>query len=126
MTSSTDVASMPWAFTQHQPLDTDDFIKEAARRGVSLPAPELRALYRSRVVEPFAYVNNRRVGILRRSTTSRGGAEPGSAMWLLSVTGLSVLCSGCACTESWTGCSEHSVLSVLSVRSAVLSVQLVR
>ncbi len=46
-------------------------------------------------------------------------------MRLLSVT-FSVLFSGCAWTESWTGCSEHSLLSVLSVRSAVLSVQLVR
>ena len=34
--SSADVASMPWAFTQHQPLGTSEFIKEAGRRGVRL------------------------------------------------------------------------------------------
>ena len=31
--SSAEVASMPWAFTQHQPLGTFDFIKEAGRCG---------------------------------------------------------------------------------------------
>lgn len=53
---------MPWAFTQHQPLGTSDFIKEAERRGVRLDLLTLRELYRRKVLEPFAYVNNRQVG----------------------------------------------------------------
>lgn len=53
---------MPWAFTQHHPLDTAKFIKEAARRGVKLRPEILRALYRAKVLEPFLYVNSRQVG----------------------------------------------------------------
>jgi hypothetical protein len=56
------IASMPWVFTQRQPLGTADFIKEAARRGVKLRPPILRVLYRAKVLEPFLYVNNRQVG----------------------------------------------------------------
>jgi hypothetical protein len=37
---------MPWAFTQHQPLDTAHFIEEAKRRGVDLDLSTLRELYR--------------------------------------------------------------------------------
>jgi hypothetical protein len=59
--SSANVASMPWAFTQHQPLGTSDFIKEAGRRGVRLELLTLRELYRRKVLEPFVYVNNRQV-----------------------------------------------------------------
>jgi hypothetical protein len=60
--SSADIASMPWAFTQHQPLGTSDFITEAGRRGVRLDLLTLRELYRRKVLEPFVYVNNRQVG----------------------------------------------------------------
>jgi hypothetical protein len=34
--SSAEVASMPWAFTQHQPADTAHLIGEAKRRGLTL------------------------------------------------------------------------------------------
>jgi hypothetical protein len=60
--SSVAVATMTWAFTQHQPLGTSDFIKEAGRRGVRLHPLILRELYRRKVLEPFVYVGNRRVG----------------------------------------------------------------
>jgi hypothetical protein len=60
--SSVQVALMPWAFTQHHPLETAEFIKEAGRRGVRLRPVTLRALYRANVLEPFLYVNNRQVG----------------------------------------------------------------
>jgi hypothetical protein len=60
--SSVDAASMPWAFTQHRPLDTAELIGEGARRGVKLRPETLRALYRVKVLEPFLYVNRRRVG----------------------------------------------------------------
>jgi hypothetical protein len=53
---------MPWAFTQHQPLGTSDFVKEAGRRGVRLDLLILRELYRREITEPFVYVSNRRVG----------------------------------------------------------------
>ena len=56
------VASLPWAFTQHHPLDTAEFIKEAERRGVRLRPPILRSLYRVKVLEPFLYVSSRQVG----------------------------------------------------------------
>jgi hypothetical protein len=60
--STVDVASMPWAFTQRYPLDSAEFIKEAERRGVRLRPEVLRALYRAKILEPFLYVNSRRVG----------------------------------------------------------------
>ncbi len=59
--SSVDVASLPWAFTQHQPLDTAHLIDEAKRRGLNLDLPTLRELYRHKLLVPFAYVNDRRV-----------------------------------------------------------------
>jgi hypothetical protein len=60
--SAIDVASMPWAFTQHHPLDTAEFIKEAESRGVNLRPETLRALYRAKLLEPLLYVTNHRVG----------------------------------------------------------------
>ena len=60
--SSVEAASLPWAFTQHQPLSTADFLKEAGRRGVRLDLLILRELYRRGIVEPFVYVSNHRVG----------------------------------------------------------------
>jgi hypothetical protein len=53
---------LPWAFTQHQPIDTGDLIREAERRGVSLDLPTLRELYKYRLLTPLVYVNNRAVG----------------------------------------------------------------
>lgn len=44
--SSAEVASMLWAITQHQPLGTSDFIKEAGRCGVRLDLFILGELYR--------------------------------------------------------------------------------
>jgi hypothetical protein len=60
--SSVDVASMPRAFTQHQPVDTSHLIDEAKRRGLDLDLPTLRELYRHKLLVPFVYVNDRRVG----------------------------------------------------------------
>jgi hypothetical protein len=60
--SSVDAAAMPWAFTQHQPLDTAHFISEAERRGVDLDLSTLRELYRHAVIVPFVYVSDRQVG----------------------------------------------------------------
>ena len=58
---SVDAASLPWAFTQHDPLDTVEFISGAARRGVKLRPETLRAFYRAKVLEPFLYVNSHQV-----------------------------------------------------------------
>ena len=60
--SSLSVVSMPWVFTQHQPLSTSQFIDEAKRRGVDLDTSALRQLYRRGVLVPFLYVGNRAVG----------------------------------------------------------------
>src|SRR5258706_11162018 len=60
--STVDAASMPWAFTQHQPLDTAHRIDEAKRRGLDLDLPTLRELYRYKLLAPFVYINDRRVG----------------------------------------------------------------
>ena len=70
--ASVDAASMPWAFTQQQPLGTADFIKEADRRGVRLRPIVLRALYREKVLEPLLYVSNRQAG----SVPAPIGEEP--------------------------------------------------
>lgn len=56
------VASMPWVFTQHQPIGTSTFISEAKRRGFDLDLSMLRELYRHNLLVPFIYVNNRQVG----------------------------------------------------------------
>jgi hypothetical protein len=53
---------MPWAFTQHQPLDTAHLIDEAKRRGLDLDLPTLRELYRHKLLVPFVYVNDCQVG----------------------------------------------------------------
>lgn len=55
------VASMPWAFTQHQPLDTSEFIAEAGRRGFDLRLSTLRELYRHGLLAPFMYIPPRPV-----------------------------------------------------------------
>jgi hypothetical protein len=54
--SAMDVASMTWAFTQQQPIDTADFIAEAPGRGVGLDLPVLRELYRHGLLVPFVSI----------------------------------------------------------------------
>jgi hypothetical protein len=54
--STVAVASMAWAFTQHEPLDTGTFITEASRRGVQLDLPVLRELYRRNLLIPFVSI----------------------------------------------------------------------
>src|SRR5450755_552868 len=56
------VASLPWAFTQRQPLSASQLISEAKRRGYDLDPSALRELYRLHLLIPFVYVNSRRVG----------------------------------------------------------------
>jgi len=52
--------TLPWAFTQHHPLGTADFIRAAKERGVELTERMLRQLYRQRVLIPMVAVTNRR------------------------------------------------------------------
>jgi hypothetical protein len=59
--SSLTAASMPWVFTQHRPLDTGSFIREAKRRGFELDLTALHDLYRYRLLVPFVYVGSRQV-----------------------------------------------------------------
>lgn len=54
--STVAAASMAWAFTQHEPLDTGSFITEAGRRGVQLDPPMLRELYRRSLLVPFVSI----------------------------------------------------------------------
>jgi hypothetical protein len=56
-----DTASTPWAFTQHQPLDTSGFISEADKRGVDLDIATLRELYRQRLLIPFVMITHQPV-----------------------------------------------------------------
>jgi len=59
--TSADVAGMPWAFTQYEPLNTGEFINQAGRRGFRLDTGRLRALYQRGVLAPFMYVTSRQV-----------------------------------------------------------------
>lgn len=54
--SAVTAASMTWAFTQHEPLDTATFITEAARRGIQLDLPMMRELYRRSLLIPFVSI----------------------------------------------------------------------
>jgi hypothetical protein len=56
-----DVASKPWAFTQNEPLDVAEFIKEAQKRGFGLRTATLRELYRHGLLIPFVEVTRRPV-----------------------------------------------------------------
>ena len=67
------VAALPWVFTQSKPLDTDDVIREAKRRGVVLDERILRALYLSGELQPLLEVQSRRTLALDR----QGRDEPG-------------------------------------------------
>ncbi len=51
--SSVDVVALPWVFTQHHPLDADEFVRRAKERGVDLDALKLRQLYKRRILTPF-------------------------------------------------------------------------
>lgn len=77
--SAVTVASMPWVFTQHRPLDTSRFISEAKRRGFDLDLSTLRELYRHNLLVPLTYVNSRQVG----SPHTLSEAEPRSGSTLL-------------------------------------------
>jgi hypothetical protein len=59
--TSVDVAGMPWAFTQYEPLSTGEFISQADRRGFHLDTGRLRQLYRRGVLVPFVYMTSRPV-----------------------------------------------------------------
>lgn len=74
--STVAVAAAPWTFTQHQPLSTAEFIREAERRGIRLNAAILRELYRQRLLIPFVFVSDRQVGSIPAPIESepvRGG-----------------------------------------------------
>ncbi len=58
--SSLEVVALPWVFTQHHPLDTNDFIKRAKDRGVDLDLLKLRQLYKHRILVPLVAITNRR------------------------------------------------------------------
>jgi hypothetical protein len=75
--SSPVAASLPWAFTQSNPLRTSEFISEAKRCGFDFDLPILRELYRHRLVIPFVYVSPRQVGPIPEPVT--GEPFPGSA-----------------------------------------------
>src|SRR6185437_12556088 len=51
--SSVEIAAIPWVFTQHQPLDANDFIRQAKDRGVDLDLLKLRQLYKVGVLVPL-------------------------------------------------------------------------
>ena len=65
---------MPWAFTQHQPLSTSEFISQAKRRGFDLDVGMLRELYRHGMLVPFVYVSSGRPthGRSRAGATQQG------------------------------------------------------
>lgn len=69
--TSVDVASMPWAMTQNEPLAVEDFIKEAQKRGFHLRPASLRELYRHRLLIPFVQITTRPV----RSPAGQDAAE---------------------------------------------------
>ncbi|MEU0277046.1 hypothetical protein [Streptomyces sp. NPDC006195] len=58
--SALDVVSLPWVFTQHHPLDSKDFIRQAKDRGVNLDERKLRELYRQGLLIPIVAVTSRR------------------------------------------------------------------
>ncbi len=59
--TAVDVAMMPWAMTQNEPLDVEEFIREAQKRGYQLRAATLRELYRHRLLLPFIQITRRPV-----------------------------------------------------------------
>jgi hypothetical protein len=76
--SALDVVALPWVFTQHHPLDTNDFIRCAKDRGVDLDVLKLRELYRQRVLIPLVAVTSRRTTeprILTQPEPQRAGTR---------------------------------------------------
>ena len=59
--TAVDVASVPWAMTQNEPLDVAGFISAAQKRGFHLRTATLRELYRHRLLLPFIQITNRPV-----------------------------------------------------------------
>jgi len=59
--TAVDVASMPWAMTQNEPLAIEEFIGEAKKRGFDLNTATLRELYRNRLLIPFVQITRRPV-----------------------------------------------------------------
>ncbi|MBR7833612.1 hypothetical protein KDL01_10070 [Actinospica durhamensis] len=77
--STLTLASMPLAFTQLQPLNTEEFLSQAARRGYRLDASALKDLYRHRLLVPFLYVGTRPTS----PGVDLGEAEPWRGGWQL-------------------------------------------
>ncbi len=75
---------MPWSFSQNQPLDAADFIREAGRRGVRLDLSTMRELYRHRLLIPFVSITYRQVSAPAVPTESgpvRGGTRVAQLRW---------------------------------------------
>jgi hypothetical protein len=60
--SSLAAATLPWAFIQHHPLDTESFTREAAAQGFRLDAPTLRELCRHQLLCPLIQVTAQPAG----------------------------------------------------------------
>jgi hypothetical protein len=60
--SAVDLASQTWVFTQSQPLDTREFIRQAKRWSIRLNPQLLRALYRSGELQPLLEIRAHRIG----------------------------------------------------------------
>jgi hypothetical protein len=77
--TSVDVASMPRAMTQNEPLDVEDFIKEAQKRGVHLRPASLRELYRHRLlihtVRPGHHPHNKQPSRAGHAESPFGGTR---------------------------------------------------
>jgi len=72
--SSLDVLAMSWVFTQRQPLDTGELIREAKKRGIDVDELMLRQLYRQQLLIPLVAVTSRQCTEPR----SPDQPEPGS------------------------------------------------
>jgi hypothetical protein len=59
--TAVDVASLSWAMTQNPPLDVNEFVAEAQKRGFHLRTATLRELYRHRLLIPFVQITKRPV-----------------------------------------------------------------
>jgi hypothetical protein len=64
--SAVDVARLPWAFTQQDPLSIGEFIRAAKDRGVDLNELKLRQLYKRGVLAPLVVL----------TATSRAAPQP--------------------------------------------------
>lgn len=64
-----DVMSLPWVFTNRQPLNSRDFIQLAKKRGVSLDELKLRQLYKYKILTPLIAITPRRRYIPTKTQT---------------------------------------------------------